>query len=426
MRKILKLFSVLAILILGILAISGVASAAITISDVELDDDSLGDGTNIIRDVQRGDEFEVKVHVVSTEDIDNVQVEAYLRGYDHDDIMGDLTDVFDMKAGVTYVKKLTLELRQRMDQDRYQLRVRVEGRDGADDYKDYDLEVDANRHELYIRDIIISPENEVKAGRALLTAVRIKNYGDRDEDGVKVRVSIPELGISASDYIDEIESDESITSEEIYLRIPVDAESGDYTVEVEVDYDDGDEEVSKEETIYVIGDEEETSSPKSTEQKTIITIGPDVQDVKKSAAGVVYLLTITNNGKTSKAYTISVEGADWGSFRITPSNVLVAGPGESQTAYIYVSANENAPAGENTFTVNIKSGDKVLQKAPLKANVLAGSKSGGSGTSGIKKGLEVGLVILVVLLVILGLIIGFNKLKGEEEETSEDETKTYY
>ena len=151
-----------------------------------------------------------------------------------------------------------------------------------------------------------------------------------------------------------------------------------------------------------------------------------MQDVKKGAAGVVYLLTITNNGKTSKAYTISVEGADWGSFRITPSNVLVAGPGESQTAYIYVSANENAPVGENTFTVNIKSGDKVLQKAPLKANVLAGSKSSQSSTSGIKKGLEIGLVILVVLLVILGLIIGFNKLKGEEEETSEDETKTYY
>ena len=78
-----------------------------------------------------------------------------------------------------------------MDQDAYQLRVRVEGRNGETFYNDYDLEVDAPSHELVIKDIVISPENEIKAGRALLTSVRIKNYGDHDEEGVKFKVSIP-------------------------------------------------------------------------------------------------------------------------------------------------------------------------------------------------------------------------------------------
>ena len=151
-----KLFGLLTIFLIGVLAISGIANAAITINEVELDDDSLGDGTNIIRDVERGDEFEVKVHAISNEDIDNVQVEAYVRGYDHDDRVEDITDVFDMKANVTYVKKLTLSLPQRMDQDRYQLRIRVEGRDGSIAYNDYDLEIDTGRHTLQIKDVIFS------------------------------------------------------------------------------------------------------------------------------------------------------------------------------------------------------------------------------------------------------------------------------
>ena len=413
----------LAVLIVGLLAVSGVASATIY-ADVELDDDYLGDGTTIIRGVERGDEFEVKVHLMSDEDLSDAQVEAYVRGYDHSDIMGDISDVFDMKANVTYVKTLTLELRQRMDQDAYQLRVRVEGRNGETFYNDYDLEVDAPSHELVIKDIVISPENEIKAGRALLTSVRIKNYGDHDEEGVKVKVSIPELGISATDYLDEIESEDSTTSEEIYLRIPADARSGEYTVEVEVEYDDGDEEFEEEVSIYVVADEVTSSQP--AEEKTIITIGPDVQDVQKNGAGVVYPVTITNTGSLSKAYTIEVDGADWATFRVSPSNVLVASPAESQAAYIFVSANENAPIGENSFSVTIKSGNEVLQQAPLKANVVGDSKSNLTGAQKVKKGLEVGLVVLVVLLVILGLIIGFNKLKGEDEDLSEEDNKTYY
>jgi uncharacterized membrane protein len=220
-----------------------------------------------------------------------------------------------------------------------------------------------------------------------------------------------------------VETEDSTTSEEIYLRIPSDAKSGEYELKVEVEYDDGDEEVEKEVSIYVVEDKASSSS-QTSEQKTVITIGPDIQDVIRGGAGVVYPVTIANTGSLSKAYTISVDGAGWASFRVSPSNVLVVSPGESQAAYIFASADEDAPLGQNMFTVSIQSGGKTLQQAPLKANVLSG-ESKASGSSGVKKGLEVGLVVLVVLLVILGLIIGFNKLKGEEEP-AEDDTKTYY
>ncbi|MCK4859551.1 MAG: hypothetical protein KAS87_03215, partial [Candidatus Omnitrophica bacterium] len=110
-------------------------------------------------------------------------------------------------------------------------------------------------------------------------------------------------------------------------------------------------------------------------------------------------------------------------FRVSPSNVLLIGAGDSKAFTVFVAANENAPSGEQTFTVTITSGDKVLKQLPLNINI---QEEQASGVSKLKRGLEVGLVILVILLVIIGLMIGFSKLRGEEEEEGKEEEKTYY
>ena len=136
---------------------------------------------------------------------------------------------------------------------------------------------------------------------------------------------------------------------------------------------------------------------------------------------------MTNAGASSKTYTVSADGAAWANFRVSPSNVLVIGAGDSKAFTVFVAASENAPAGDQTFTVTITSGDKVLKQLPLNINVQDGQSS---GVSTLKRGLEVGLVILVILLVIIGLIIGFSKLRGEEDEEEgkegKEDEKTYY
>ncbi len=416
-----KLVGLLTIFLIGILAICSVASAAITISDVELDDDSLGDGSNTIRDVERGEEFEVKVHVTSDANVtlENVQIEAYLRGYDHDDRAEDITDVFDMKPGVTYVKKLTLKLPQRIDQDRYQLRVRVEGRDGEQEYADYDLEIDTARHSLEIKDVVFSPEGSVKAGRALLASVRLKNYGEMPEDSIKVKVSVPELGISASDYIDDLEADESVTSEELYMRIPSCSEEGTYDVQVDITYDDGDEKVTEMSEITVVSDETCGLPVNAAESKATIVYDSSAQEV--TVKGSIYALTMSNPTNSAKTVVVDINGADvFGSAKVSPSNVIVLGAGETKTSYIYVSADKNAKAGQYTFTAEVSGLGSTTQEISLTADVVESSNA-----SSLKKALEIGLVVLVVILVILGLVIGFNKLKNEEE-LSEDDSQTYY
>ena len=411
----------------------GNVTITIEVNDVDLD-------TAVTKNLKKTDELDVLVTLkiedknTTTED---VQIEVELTGYDKSDKgkVTDETDTFDVKVNQVYDKRLNLELPVRFEQGRYSLKVRIDDKTDSITFI-FPVDIDAEGHLLEIRDIVLSPENEVKAGRALLVTARIKNRGAKEEEDVKVKASVPALGISASDYIDELDEedcdktadkdcDDSVTSEELYLRIPDCAEPGQYTVKVTVEYDDGDEEVTETTKINVV--ESDTCVASISELaitgKTIITIGPETQDISKGGSAM-YPVTVANQGTESKVYSISVDSADWADFSVTPSNVLVVGASESKAAYISVAPKEGA-AGLQVFSVTIKSGETVLKQVPLRANIL-GTATAGLGVGKIKKALEVGLVILVVLLVILGLIIGFNKLKGSEEEEETGEDKTYY
>jgi len=421
-----KLFSLLTVFLLGIM-MSATALATITIDFVKVDGDEVSQtGSNFILDVDRGDDIDVKVRLSSDVNVDEVQVEAVLRGVDSRDKVDDITDTFDMKAGVSYTKKLTLPLISKIDIDQYKLRIRISDRDNPTKEQTYELDIGTKRHDVEIRDVVLSPNTEVKAGRALLATVRVRNRGDKDEDGVKIVVSIPQLGVSAADFIDELEKedddDDQATSEEMFLRIPDSAETGEYTVRVEVFFDDGDKRNVKETTIFVLGQDRVTEAPK-TDEKTIITVAVDKQSAVQGGGEVAYPITLTNAGASSKTYTVQADGAAWANFRVSPSNVLVIDSGESKAFTVFVSANSNAPLGEQTYTVTVSSGAKVLKQLPLSVNVKEGQAS---GAISLKRVLEVGLVVLVILLVIIGLIIGFSRLRGDEEETEEGEEKTYY
>jgi hypothetical protein len=426
-----KLMGLLAIFIVGILAVCGAVSATLTINEVYFDGTELTEDGITTLDVERGNDYDVKIVFTPTENLTGVQVEAYLRGYDHEDLVEDISDVFDAKAGVTYSKKLSLNIPQRMDIDNsnYSLRVRVEGQNGVGQSEIYNLEISTGRHLIDIKDVVFSPEDSVKAGRALLTSVRVKNYGQKDEDGIKVAVSIPELGISASDYIDTLEADESTTSEELYLRIPSCAEAGSYDAKVTVTYDDGDEVAMK--TAKVIVTEDETcglpaastaSQPTATvAQKPTIVYDSSAQDINVGGAGAIYALTISNPTNTAKTVMVGVSGVDvFGSARVSPSNVMVIGSGETKTAYVYVTAAKDAKAGQYSFVSTISGLGANAQEITLAANVVKAASS----VDTLKKALEIGLVVLVVILVVLGIIIGFNKMKKNEE--ADESTQTYY
>jgi len=283
------------------------------------------------------------------------------------------------------------------------------------------LAVEPSRHGVDIKDVSFSPGNTVKAGRSLLATVLLENFGDKTEKDVKVTVAVPELGVSATEYVDVVQTDNhNIDYEdvpEMFLPIPATAKEGEYTVVVTVKYDDLRETVTEAFPISVLANE--LFQEKSNAAKLVLAIGPENQNV---AAGktATYAIALTNAGVTSKAYTLEAATGSWATATLSDSLVVLEA-GKNQVVYLDVAVNAGTDAGEHVASLVIKSGNEALQTVTVKANVVAGDNSV-AGNFSLRNGLEIALIVLVVLLVIIGLIIGFSRLRKDDEE----EEKTYY
>ena len=294
MNKKWSLLGILMILFAGFLAVS-VQAVPVVIQYVEVDGDEVFPWDPNPTHLDRGQDFEVRVRLHALEDIENLEITAFISGYEYNDYesISDTTHLFDAEEGY-HTADLDLRLPDRVEEDQYKLRVIVSDRNGYMIAEDYQLELNPTRVGLKIRDVVFSPEEQVTAGRALLTSVLVKNVGDKDMDSVKVKVSIPALGVSATDYVDEIESDDSVLSEEIYMRIPNDAETGSYTMNVLVEYDEGFEEVLAQRTVFVLAAADHEEPAPVEKEKTVITISTDMQELKSGQGGAVYPITLTN------------------------------------------------------------------------------------------------------------------------------------
>ncbi|MBW3019488.1 hypothetical protein KY329_04880, partial [Candidatus Woesearchaeota archaeon] len=187
---------------------------------------------------ERGQELELEFQLRAVEDVKDIEIEASIKGYEYsiDNPVRASLGPFDLDAGVMYIKRMKLKLPDDLDEDEYLLRVKISDRDSWETTRDYNLKVDVPRHKLSIEDAILTPSGNIEAGRALLASVRVQNDGEKDEDDVKVTLSVPDFGISASDYIDEIEYGEEEETEDLYLRLPECAEPGEHVVRIDVFY----------------------------------------------------------------------------------------------------------------------------------------------------------------------------------------------
>src|SRR3989338_8451685 len=182
-----KIFGLLAIaLILAVsLAVSGSALSAAEIANlkVEVNDDDVTSITSL-KDFDKTDELEIMVAFdYSNSSLQtDMQIEASLRGYDHPDLIEDISDVFTAKPGNRYTEILKLKLPSRMDAGNYDLRIWFTATTGDAYEVRFPLDISGKRHSLEIRDIVLSPENEVRAGSYLIVNVRIKNRGEKAEE----------------------------------------------------------------------------------------------------------------------------------------------------------------------------------------------------------------------------------------------------
>ncbi len=361
---------------------------------------------------QRGEDLNLKFKLTALEDVDDVVIEADIYGYryaNREDGLSDTTNTFDMNANDTDYQELELTIPTRADKDIYTLRVRVASRTGTVADYEYSIRVRgvADEDAVIVKDYSFSPSQIVEAGRAIVANVRVKNIGDEDYDDVKVTVSIPELGVNDYETLDELLFDTTETFEELILRIPSDAQPGDYTVRILVEFDEYEETIVTD-IITVKGADVPVAG-----QDSVINV-PSSMDL--TASGVAFPIYIQNNGNSDVVYSLSVSGINWGTYNFDPAADVIVTAGSSKTVYLYINA-EDVSAGEKFFKLQVIAGEDVNEVA-LSVNV-----SEKEASTSLRSALEIGLIVLVVILIIIGLIIGFSKLKGSKED---DESETYY
>ena len=135
-KKILSIFLVLVLSLSGLVfnAKDVNAEPLFRVMDIDVDNTDMSD-VNVLY-VERGDTLNIRVETETVEplpigfiSIKDVRIKAEIDGYEYDDIE-DSSEMFDMEAGVRYVKHLTLSIPEDIDASQnYDLRIRVYNRE---------------------------------------------------------------------------------------------------------------------------------------------------------------------------------------------------------------------------------------------------------------------------------------------------------
>jgi len=414
----------MALFVISLLTLSMVSAvdlSDVSIKSIEINGNNVDDGETIA--VDEGEILEVEVGLVNngTLDVEDIEIEVEISGYEYDDYeeLEDSTHIDNLQDGNTKYFDLEVQMPNKLDKDEYWLRVRIMGKTGDAIQEEVVLSIEPSRHGIDIKDVSFSPGNTVKAGRSLLTTVLLENYGDKIEKDVKVTVSMPELGIQATEYVDDVDHDGSHNIEyqdvpEMFLPIPATAAEGEYDVVVTVKYDDLRETVSQTYKVLVM----DNALLNDNCEKLVLALGPETQTISVGTTGT-YAIALTNAGTCSKAYNLEIVTGYWGTATLSESLVVLE-PGQNQVVYAEVTVNAGTDAGQHVTSLAVKSGNNVLETVVLKTNVVEGGSA--VDNFSLRNGLEIALIVLVVLLVIIGLIIGFSRLRKDDD----GEEQTYY
>lgn len=386
-----------------------------SIEKVEVDD--IVAGSNPIS-VERESTIDVEVQLKGTGKSDNVRVKAWIGGYEFGSIREE-SEIFDIEPDVVYKKTISLEIPEDIEaSDDYTLHVEVFDDDNSVEQK-FLLRVDEIRHRVSVLDVLLRPGNNVKAGEPLFITARLENLGAKKEDDIKVIASIPELGVSTATFIDELTNDEednedeesSMSSDELFLRIPENAKTGIYNLKVDVEYNRGRSVLTDTVQVAVTG-------VAAAEKEPIV----DVDSVTKSlevGGSTTYIVNVQNFGE-SKTFNVEVEGEQlFADSSISPKTFTLADQ-ESKDVKVTLTPKSDAESGLKDFTVKVWSEGKLVEELSLQANVVEKAQD----DVNTRDVWVIGFIVLVIILIVLGLIMAFQRMRKPEEPG--DEGTSYY
>ena len=414
--------------------LSGATSHSFEVTSVEIDDHEIiiPSASFPTIHVERGQNLPVKVFFRGVRNTEDVRLRAYIGGYEFGTIE-DESDIFEVFNGVSDSERVVLKIPKDIDaSDNYTLNVELFDDDTSQRYQ-FKLRVEESRHAVSVFDVILNPPTNVRAGQPLFASVRVENLGARTEESIKVTVSIPALGVAASEYVDMLITEEDVrdlrdqkivfgtrrtstSTNDLVLLIPEDAREGEYEVKTVVEYNRGH---TKEESTQKIMVKGARQSPAAPSVETVVNIDATAQSAEVGK-GAVFKVSVANLGAEAKTFMVELAGTAGLTTRVDPQTQTVAAE-KTADFNVFVSPNEGAQPSARTFTVTVKdSQGSVVSEKALTLNVAAAEDS-----DTLKNVLEVAFIVLLIILVIVGLVVLVKKLGGEEPEEPV-EGKTYY
>ena len=253
------LVSFLAIASILLLAASASAADVTTNANIKVDDVTVAtyNGSVILGDVASviaGDTVTVRVEFTAVADFDlvtpeiqdsisNVRLRAEIEGNEGD--VTAVTPYFDVEAGKTYVKTLTIKVPSVDNKDNVKeaMTLNLKLWNAGSETKVESLNLNVQR-EAYTVDVVsVNVDSSLNAGEVFPVEVMLKNTGYNDLEDVYVTVKIDALGIAKTAYFGDIVSvnhvdknndDVDTVSGKVYLTLPFDVKEGKYTLEVVV------------------------------------------------------------------------------------------------------------------------------------------------------------------------------------------------
>ena len=410
-------------------------------TNVEINDLLFFDGTTILQqelNLLQEEFLKVKFTLQANETIfggfvDPVFCSVDLEGYEYGKVSTSIGP-FSVEEGKLYQKTLSLQVPEDIDTSE-SYTIRLECSDQIDQEEiEFTVFLNEVRHNVKIFDTLLNPSNQIGAGKPLFVTVRLENLGEKQEDDIKVTASVKELGISVANYLGELvtlqqEEDEEFLFEEeaqgqieLLLRMPDDAPSGTYTLNIDVEYNRGHSKVSQQLPLTVVGLPDET--PKVD---TVINIDSTSKEVTLGQT-VDYKLMIANLGSEKGVYLVQTEGISWGSASVNPGFLTVLGESTGEVT-ISVTPNEGAVAQDYVFVARVLLGNDIVNEITLNTKVKSDEETNAGAALTFKMVLGIIFGILVIILVVLGLIIAFKKDDTEDEDApspSVAQGQTYY
>lgn len=377
----------------------------VSVDSVRIDGIVVEQNSNTKLNIERNQDLRVEVRLTSSKELDNVQIQAFVSGFEYSDIepVHDLTPVFSMSPNELYVKELNIKLSDLIQEDSYKLRLIISDRDNEQLIKEYSLKIDVPRHSVRIEDVLLTPDDSVKAGSSLLAKVRVGNKGEKTENDVKVSVSVPELGISASSYIAKVENkDKERQSEELFLRIPKCAKAGDYDINIVVEFDESHRKASQTRKIKV-------TEGACTETNKLSVSFPNNILSAKAGEQAVFSWSIENSGKSDKIVNVLVKAPEDVEVSVQPSAVVAVQKGQKQAFTLFATPEK---AGVKSLSISLVSDNSVIAQTTATLNVSEKNPT---------RMIEILLIALVVVLALVAFIVFSGGRKNHSKKSKKVE-----